>query len=238
MKRRSAFAVVGVAVVLLLLGVAAPAAASTITLGDPIVLNALLDSGSITVGDKLFDQFSYSATGDMPAASGVNVIAIQDDDGNYGLRFQGGFVDTFGDGPSDALIAFRVSVLDPMYLISDVHLAGNPDVLGPPGNESGLIGLTETFLTDDLAELSIYNLEPVGGTQLLDWVVLTQPLQSLHVQKNIIAYADDESSVPTLSFVDQTFSQVAAVPEPSTISLLTLGIGLVWALRRRLAHDA
>lgn len=66
MYRMSAFSVVSVFVVLLLLIAAPHAAASTITLDDPVVLGTLLDGGSITVGDKFFDQFSYSPTGDMP----------------------------------------------------------------------------------------------------------------------------------------------------------------------------
>jgi hypothetical protein len=151
MKRMPAFLVVGVAAVSLLLGVASPAAASSITLDDPVVLASLLCGGSITVGDKLFDEFSYSSTGDMPKAHKVKVIPIQDSDGNFGVRFQGGFVDFYGDGPSDALITYRVTVLDPLFLISDVHLAGNPDVIGKDCHksykceQSGLIGVTETF---------------------------------------------------------------------------------------------
>jgi PEP-CTERM motif len=243
MKRMPAFLVVGVAAVSLLLGMASPAAASSITLDDPVILASLLCGGSITVGDKLFDEFSYSSTGDMPKAHKVKVIPIQDGDGNFGLRFQGGFVDFYGDGPSDAQISYRVTVLDPLFLISDVHLAGNPDVIAKDCHKShkckeyGQISVTETFLTDDpFTELSIYDVEP-GSRQLVDWALLAEPVQTLHVQNDIMALADHRGTVAKLWFVDQTFSQVA-VPEPSTISLLTIGIALIWGLRRRLPHGA
>ena len=242
MDRMSAGSVVSVGVVLLLTA-ASPVAASSITLGgptvlgSPVVLGTLIGDGSIQVGDKLFDQFFYSSTGDMPDAYGVNVIPIVDPYGNYGLRFQGGFVDLYGDGPSDALIAYRVSVTDPGFLISDVHLSGNPAVFGKKCygghrcKESGLIGVTETFLLDDpFTELLIFDIDP-GPSQFVDWALLTTPLQTLHVQKNILALAG-KKSVATLSFVDQTFSQVV-VPEPSTISLLVVGLAAVWHLRRR-----
>jgi hypothetical protein len=231
MYRMSAFSVASVVGVVLLAGAVSPAAASTIcpfTLGDLIA-----EDRSITVGDKLFDQFGYSQTGDMPDAFGVNVLPITDSAGNFGLRFQGGFVDLFGGGPSDALITYRVTVTDPNFRISDVHLAGNPAVIGPEGEESGLIGVAETFLPEDPSTmLVIFDSEP-GSTQLIDWA-LTGPVPLLHVQKDIIAFADVEGNAATLSFVDQTFSQVA-VPEPSTVSLLILGIAALWGLRRKTA---
>src|SRR5262245_26513118 len=61
--------------------------------GQPFTtLGALLaNHGDVTVGDKHFTNFGYGATGDMPAASGVNVFRIIDDAGNFGLRFQGAF---------------------------------------------------------------------------------------------------------------------------------------------------
>jgi hypothetical protein len=219
MNRISAVSVISVFGALLFGGAGSPAAASTIcsfSLDDLIA-----EDGSITVGDKLFDQFGYLSTGDMPDASGVNVVPTTDAGGNFGLRFQGGFLDLFDDNPR--------------FLISDVHLAGNPAIIGPEGQESGLIGVQETFLPDDLTSLAIFDIEPGSTVQLVDWDFLTTPVKTLHVQKDIIAFADAAGSAATLSFVDQTFSQVAAVPEPSTISLLILGMAALWRLRRKSA---
>ena len=63
--------------------------------------NLIANNGSIIQGDKLFDNFSYSATGDMPTAANINVIGVTVD-GNFGVRFQGAFMDSAGGGASDA----------------------------------------------------------------------------------------------------------------------------------------
>ena len=162
--------------------------------------------GSITVGDKVFDEFGYSGTGDMPDALDINVIDHVDLAGNFGLRFQGAFADFQGGGASDALITFRVRVADGSpFRISDAHLQGNPDVLGP----EGVMAVTETF-SEAQNTMSIYDIVP-GNLQNIDWTYFDQTFTELHVQKNIIAWAG-QGSAATLSFVDQTFSQV---PEPA-----------------------
>src|SRR4051812_6693952 len=48
---------------------------------------------SVQVGNLVFDQFSYSPTGQMPLATNVTVNPIVDINGNPGLRFGGGFTD-------------------------------------------------------------------------------------------------------------------------------------------------
>ena len=54
----------------------------------------------IVVGDKIFTGFSYSRVGDMPAATDVNVLGFRDVDGNWGVTFQGAFLDL----PAAALV--------------------------------------------------------------------------------------------------------------------------------------
>ena len=96
----------------------------------------------VIVGDKLFDNFSYTPTGDMPAPTGVNVTGINDIFGNIGIRFQGGFNDSpFTVGPSDALITYKVTVLDPNSVITDAHIFGNPAIVAG----TGILSVVETF---------------------------------------------------------------------------------------------
>ena len=61
------------------------------------------------------------------------------------------------------------------------------------------------------------------------------PYKTLHVQKDILAYAIGETSYATMSFVDQTYSQTS-VPEPGTLGLLGIGllgfVGYGWWRRR------
>ncbi|MFV2068468.1 MAG: PEP-CTERM sorting domain-containing protein [Pirellulales bacterium] len=201
---------------------------------ESVPLSELLDGGSIGSGDKLFDQFSYSASGDMPDSTGVNVIPIVDDDGNFGIRFQGAFLDLYstdGDRGSDALIGFTVSVTDPERLISDAHLMGNPNLLGA---DVGSISVTETFGFDATGahQLNIFDDEG-AGTLLRDWTLFDQPRSALIVLKDINAFAAEQGSV-TLSFVDQTFSQIGTpvVPEASTGLLMLLGLATLAATRR------
>ncbi len=187
-------------------------------------LDELIDGGEFESGDKLFTDFTYTAGGDMPEASDITVTDIIDGDGNYGIRFQGPFADAAGGSGSDALITFTVEATGPGRLISDAHLAGNPDVIG----ESGFVAVTETFLPDAPDTISIYDIEPNGQVNSA-WVYFDEPMKVLRVQKNILAFAG-ENSAATLSFVDQTFSQV---PEPTSLGLLASVVLGALAMRRR-----
>lgn len=224
--------------ILLLTGSSIPwslsCSAATI-IGTPVLLSTLVVPGAtLVVGDKTFGGFTYSITGDMPAAPLVNVIPIQDDFGNFGVRFQGAFIDTTGvAGGSDALITYNVTA-GAGFLISDAHLQGNPTRLGPFGS----ISVTETFLplgAQGQFTMKIYDDQNVNPPKLVDSTIFTTPTKTLNVQKDILALAKVNPNDPngpstvTLSFVDQTFSQI---PEP-TSALLVLGGITAFALVRR-----
>lgn len=190
--------------------------------------------GEIIFGDKRFDEFSYAFTGDMPAPDLVNVIPIVDQDENLGIQFQGFFTDLVSSqGGSDALIGYRVSVLNPNKRIVDAHLAGNPLLLG----DTGVISVTETFAFDTLGEhaLRIYD-DELLETKHADSTEFA-PRVSLQVTKDIGALARTDGTV-TLSYVDQTFSQVEIpIPEASSALLMIVGLtclgGFVWKRGRR-----
>ncbi|MEX2168693.1 MAG: PEP-CTERM sorting domain-containing protein [Pirellulales bacterium] len=206
---------------------------------DGSVVLADLISGEvegITVGDKHFDNFSYFSTVDMPIAANVNVIGIIDADGNYGLRFQGGFKDLFDPGgeSSDSLIGFDVSVANPQtHLISDVHLFGNPSLSGS-GSLNAFAEVVETISgAFGDAQLRIQN--DLNGLINAAWIdPLPFPVATLHVIKDIQLFSTDGVRA-TISFVDQTFSQVV-IPEPSSMALLCVvfvAIGWVGTRSRR-----
>jgi len=224
---------VGAAALLLATGWLTSAGHAGMIIGDPVKLSELVDNpeASYTVSDKKFTGFTYLATGDMPGAGGVNVAAYIDDNGNFGIQFQGAFVDLpSSQGGSDALISYMVEATDPTKLISDAHLSGNPALLGTKGS----VSVTETFLPlgqNGEYTMKIYDDESVGQ-KLADWTFFHPPVRKLNVQKDILLLATPESETMTLSFVNQTFSQIE-IPEATTITLaLTSLIALVGYRRR------
>jgi hypothetical protein len=217
------------------LGWTAPAAQAGPVYTGSATMDQLLAPGAEFVnGDKVFSDFSYAMTGDMPTANHVNVVAITVN-GNLGLEFQGAFTDLIGGSGSDALIKYVVTSTG--GAITDAHIQGDPTIQ-PPGAR-GMLTVVDSFLPDAPNQMAISDIN--GMITNSDATVFAHPYQSLHVQKDIIADAGsvERAGVPSLSFVDQTYSQTSTrrtpVPEPSTLVLGGLGalIGLGCAARRR-----
>ncbi|MEX2091367.1 MAG: hypothetical protein WD971_01755 [Pirellulales bacterium] len=192
---------------LLALHLSSHCSAATIV-GDPVSLSTLVDNptGNVIAGDQLFSQFSYVSTGEMPTATGVNVYPIRDDDGNYGIRFQGVFVDIPStSGGSDALIQYQVSPVNPLFVMSESQLAGPTALSG----SSGAIYVTESFLP--LSQYGAYTMEiysdPSRSPQQksVDSTYFQPAAYSLNVLTDILAVAGD--TMVLWSFIDQTFSQ-------------------------------
>lgn len=220
-RRTALFGVFALAV--FMAAAASSSSQAALILGDPVLLSTLHDNpnGVIIVGDKRFSNFNYTAVGDMPGADRVNVTPIRDDLGHLGVRFTGPFIDLVGNGGSDATITFQVDVLGSGMLINDVHLSGNPNVLGDGGSAS----VTETFAGQNIL-LDIY--DDFGNLKLIDWADLAAPVRTLHVHKDILLFGQTGSA--TISIIDQTFSQI---PEPAAALLAIIGLVAGLGVRRR-----
>jgi hypothetical protein len=212
------------------------------------------ESTFIKVGDKIFTDFGYAFTGDMPSAGAINVIPQIQQLGDpfnqtaWGIRFQGAFQDLPGGGASDALITYTVIVDSETLAISDAHIAAN-FLIPTTGNAT----ITETWLPDNAsAVIKVYNLNN-QAVQLVDGVsFLPTTYKVIHAQKDILldagaltfptdeitpSIAVDGPGLVQMSFVDQLYTQTPGggeTPEPASLSLLAIG-GTALLLRRKRA---
>lgn len=189
----------------------------------------------ITVGDKIFDGFSYSRIGDMPAAADVRVLGFRDINGNWGISLHGAFVDLPGGSFSDALVRFNVSVhpfqAQQGWRITDAHLAMGGVGMGP----NSFFGVDESFTPLSNATLSVERstIGP-GNTKLTDDVLFTNPgFITLPVVKDIFAIAADGQASPArATVIDQSFSQTL-IPEPATAAMSLVGALALLGRKRR-----
>ena len=205
--------------VVLFLATSVVCSADSISLPAP--LNDLIGNET-TVAGQLFSDFAYVASGDMPDASGLTVVALTGESDQVELRFQGAFADTASAGEATATISYRVT-LDAGQLATHSVLQGNPAVLGGDG-----LGEVTTQLNDGF----VVRIFDDGHQQhLLDSLTLDPQLGgSFMVEHDLRLAAGTESDGVVLSFVDHSIS---LVPEPSCFALAGVGLLCLGGFRRR-----
>jgi hypothetical protein len=213
----------------------APANSTSLNIGQSVKLDQLTlnQISGIVVGDKLFSNFIYSYTNDMPAPANVNVVAISDGS-NIGIRFQGSFGDLPGGGASDASISFRVTVLDTERSINGAKLASA--VFLDPNTPGSFGSVDESFLgnSPSISHLlhAFNSTLGAGGSQFEDSVTFSNQYSVLNVQKDIFAHAANLAVQPVrMTFIDQLFPQ-DVIPEPSSVALM-IGSVVLLGVRRR-----
>ena len=203
--------------------------------------NLIATGGSLAIADKTFSGFNVfasSLTSFNPA--NILVTASQDANGVDYLTWGGNIsVASAGVATADLLLNYIVTAHQGSISMIDQSYTGSA--------QGGLLSVDETVATGSFggivvakSHLEVGDLsDPPAETTVIGDNLFVNPSQSiLYVTKNIgLAVTSPNGGFITISQVSQSFHQV--VPEPSSLGLLSGGLGLLaWmrhARRRKIA---
>lgn len=217
-----------VAAVLVGAGVFGARTASAGIAPSGIMLDTLLPGGSnangVTIGDKLYDNFTMSSTGGMIVdASDVEVLfAVDGDTHHMGFLFD---LAASNGSTSDLVISYDVHVLDPARHIKSVGLMfdGGPMGDGDGRSAATVIETVSTLDGSDLAPggavrdtevISVFNDGVNGLNDSLEATMDVNPARALRFTKDILVSSRPGSEGVGISVVENSVTQGGGGPTP------------------------
>lgn len=220
------------AAMLLALASTSHAAPLSVSLADLIARQ-----GTIQEGDKLFSNFGYvTNSANFPTAGDIQVQG-EVIGGNNGIGFVSGWHANPGEGLKAAKITYTVSTLAPDYYISDIHLDGDPSLIGGTGQSVVKLSASDLSHTSVLPSPGVLQIYGVSGSPSVvnafaNTVGLASNLRKLDVETTILQSADVANATASVLHIQQSFSQ-APVPEPSSLALVSVGLLAVGTMSAR-----
>lgn len=234
--------VVWVVALFVVAGMLSPTSAGILGDSQDYTMDQLLQPGmEVTVGDKIFGDWRYQATGSglIPPTDEI-IISFGFDDASQVAKL-GYQVVAHADSPGqtvDLLWIYTVRTASGLPEIKDVgvNLIGSGTYpVNVPGAPS--VTIIERIYDGDstadpqIAALSASDVDPVD---YVDWEGTYGPVSEITVFKNLLLNAgDSEGAWAHISYMEQEISQV---PEASSFALFGLGLvglGLCRRFRRR-----
>lgn len=205
--------------------------------GQATTLGDLFGGANMTVGDKLFSDWTLKSFTDTANLLNtdynlIEVNPLADQPLNPGLEFVSTSILTVSDMDfMDLYFSFTVTSLS-SNLIKDNSLEITDYGFGA-NNLGGLIYIKEEVYdpADNLLALKTAQIDNLWGiNDPYDWAEFA-PQQSIYVEKNILLSGDWYGDTVSLNSFEQHFSQT---PEPATILLVSTGLlGIVGVLRKK-----
>jgi hypothetical protein len=203
----------------------------------PACSNGVTDNGSTyfgggyscTIGDLLFSNFSYTASGTNPISAGQITVDTVTNDG-LGLSFHAPWSAAAGM-TTDGTIDFTVTVLGGGSLLEDFGLAQTSGVSGDGSASVAENGCGPAPCLATGGSIYVLTFQDSGARSAQGETTFS-PVNSVEVEKDISV--NGNTGFATISVVQDTFSQV---PEPISMGLMGGGLALLGLVRlRRQSH--